>query len=97
MKVLQRWSGRIFEKYEVRLGDNEGPVLKDLEYAIGHVELNGKELLELGEIEPIVGLDWSDKGAGQDARYIGICATPGSKLTGSYILSDYGILRPLGV
>ncbi len=89
-------ASKIFGKYDIEL-NNKDPILKNLDEnsatAIAHVKLDGVELV-LGEIEPIVGLEWSDKGAGQKVSDAKICATPGSKLkSGDFILCSYGMLR----
>jgi len=92
---LTKETGSIFGRYSIELND-ENPILKNLDeesVAISHVKLDGLEL-ELGEIEPVVGLEWSAKGAGQEVSKAEICATPGSKLKScNFILCDYGILK----
>jgi len=96
---LTKETGKIFEKFDLEFND-ENPILennsdKNSAIAIAHVKLNGLEL-ELGEIEPVVGLEWSDRGAGQEVSTAKICATPGSKLKScNFILCDYGILKAI--
>jgi hypothetical protein len=96
---LTKETCKIFEKFDLEFND-ENPILennsdKNSAIAIAHVNLNGLEL-ELGEIEPIVGLEWSDRGAGQKVSDAEICVTPGSKLKScNFILCDYGILKAI--
>lgn len=60
--------------------------------AIGHVKVDEVKM-ESGEIEPLVGLEWSEKGAGQKIGEALVCFTPGSKVsTGQLKLEHYGIL-----
>ncbi len=92
LELTKETNNKIFGKYDVEL-NKEQPILKNLDIAIAHVKLDGLEL-KFGEIEPVVGLEWSDKGAGQKVSNAEICATPGSKLkSGNFILCDYGMLR----
>lgn len=92
LEIFQKFNNKIFGKYDVEL-NKEQPILKNLDVATAHVKLDGLEL-KFGEIEPVVGLEWSDKGAGQKVSNAEICATPGSKLkSGNFILCDYGMLR----
>ncbi len=80
----------IFNKFKFE--SNEKVIFRNLDFAISHVKLDGVEP-KLGEIEPLVGLEWSDKGVGQKISDAEICATPGSKLkSGNFVLCDYGIL-----
>ncbi len=85
----------IFEKFEIEL--NENPIIKaDILPAHLSIDENQKESITTlnGEIEPVVGLEWSDKGAGQKVSDAEICGTPGSKLKPcNFILCDYGILK----
>jgi len=93
-ELTKNTNNKIFEKFDLKFND-ENPILKNSDIAIAHVKLNGLEL-ELGEIEPIVGLEWSDRGAGQKVSKAKICATPGSKLKScNFILCNYGILKAI--
>ena len=49
------------------------------EYIWSHVQYN-PHLKIKGYIEPIVGRDWSDKGAGRKLQFYGLCWAPGSKI-----------------
>ena len=93
-KFVKETDNKIFRKFDFEFPDNN-VILKNLAIAISHVKLNGIEL-ELGEIEPLVGLEWDNeknRGAGQKVSDAEICATPGSKLkSGNFVLCDYGIL-----
>ncbi len=94
-KLAKENNGKIFGEFDFELSD-EKIILKSLSensaIAISHVKLNGIEL-KFGEIEPLVGLEWDNKGAGQKVSSAEICATPGSKLkAGNFVLCDYGIL-----
>jgi len=58
-----------------------------------HAKYNS-DLKIKGSIEPIVGRDWSDKGAGRELRSHGLCWVPGSILeedTIFKITEDYGL------
>ncbi len=87
-RILRIHDGKVFGK-DIEL-NNKDPIFKNLAIAIAHVNL---DTIELGEIEPIVGLEWSNAGAGQKVSKAEICATPGSRLKGDFILCDYGILK----
>ncbi|WP_457753986.1 RAMP superfamily CRISPR-associated protein [Thermococcus sp.] len=83
----------IFGKYDV-----EGIKLKIKEDLPIPAHLNigrGINKNVRGEIEPIVGLEWSEKGAGQKVSKAIICVTPGSKLEGEHetTIGEYGILE----
>jgi hypothetical protein len=81
---------RLFGKFTLEL-DAEEPVIEiDTAFAHLDIELKGKLL---GEIEPVVGLEWSDKGAGQSISRAIICITPGSKISGKYVLGEYCIIN----
>ncbi|WP_202319141.1 RAMP superfamily CRISPR-associated protein [Archaeoglobus neptunius] len=87
-------SQRLFGKFTVKLNANE-PIM-EIDTAFAHLDLEGAELKGelLGEIEPVVGLEWSDEGAGQRISSFEICALPGSKIGKSYIkVGNYGILK----
>jgi len=83
---------RLFGKFTLEL-DADDPVI-EIDTAFAHLELRGIELKQklLGEVEPVVGLEWSDKGAGQSISRAIICTTPGSKISGKYVLGEYGII-----
>jgi len=90
-KLAKENSSKIFGKFDFE-SSNDNIILKNLDVAISHVKLNGIEL-ELGEIEPLLGLEWSDKGAGQKISNVEICATPGSRIQENYFsLREYGLL-----
>ncbi len=79
----------IFNKFKFE--SDENVIFRNLNFAISHVKLDGVEL-ELGEIEPLVGLEWSEKGVGQSVSRVVVCLTPGSKVSGNYELESYGLL-----
>ena len=67
--------------------------LKKDEFIWSHAKYNS-ELRIKGNIEPIVGRDWSDKGAGRELRSHGLCWVPGSILMGGKtfkITEDFGL------
>ena len=92
----------LFGKFKFGV-DNEKPVITG-DTAPAHVKLGENELKEgfLGEIEPVVGLEWSEKGAGQSVSSAVVCITPGSRFVEQnyhrttrkieYILHEYGLL-----
>jgi len=85
---------RLFGKFEVELNGDK-PMLK-MDTALAHVNLDDVKLERgfLGEIEPVVGLEWSEKGAGQKVSDALICAVPGSKVpSGKYVVDKLGIIR----
>lgn len=57
------------------------------EVALSHaIVKDGKEHFEKikdvkGDLEPLVGREWSEKGAGQEVSNAGICLTPGTRFT----------------
>jgi len=56
--------------------------LKENDFIWSHVKFSS-DLEIKGSIEPLVGRDWSDKGAGRELRFHGFCWTPGSILVKS--------------
>jgi len=73
--------------------DGIGLELKKDEFIWSHAKYNS-ELRIKGNIEPIVGRDWSDKGAGRELRSHGLCWVPGSILLEAKtfkITTDFGI------
>ena len=70
--------------------DADNPIIKS-DVAFAHLHLKDLDLKKefSGEIEPIVGLEWSEKGAGQNISEPVICITPGSKISGK--LHCFGI------
>jgi len=86
---------RLFGKFKLEL-DADEPVV-EIDTALVHLNLEDIELKEelKGEVEPVVGLEWSDKGAGQSISEAIICVTPGSEISGKYVLGEYGIIEAL--
>ncbi len=76
--TMQKAKDKIFGKFDFDLS-NEYPIIKNLNVAIFHIKLSNNKL-KLGEIEPLVGLEWSEKGAGQKISEAIVCAIPGSKI-----------------
>ncbi len=91
--AMQKTNGKVFGKFDFELS-NKYPIIKNLNVLVAHAILN-KIRLELGEIEPLVGLEWSGKGAGQSVSTAVICITPGSKISGKYALGEYGLIKCL--
>ena len=86
----------IFKNLDIAIShvklDDKSKNNKDNNKKDGKNSKNKNELLERGEIEPLVGLEWSDKGAGQKISNAVICITPGSRLpSGEYVVDKYGI------
>ena len=92
---IQKENYKIFNKFNIKL-DNKDPIIEDIDFAISHIELTNTNILEEGEIEPIVGLEWSKKGSGQSVSDPIICIKTGSKIkkSNAYI-NHYGILKYL--
>ncbi len=98
---LQKFKGKIFGNFDFELEDKI--IFKNLNVVISHIKLlnnNNKSNnskpneLKLGEIEPLIGLEWSEKGAGQKLSEPIVCATPGSKIeAGDIVLNNYAILK----
>jgi hypothetical protein len=66
---------------------------KEGEFIWSHAKYNS-DLKIKGNIEPIVGRDWSDKGAGRELRSHGLCWVPGSIIMGDEtfkITEDFGL------
>ncbi|RLG20790.1 hypothetical protein DRN74_04635 [Candidatus Micrarchaeota archaeon] len=62
--------------------DDKGEIILELkknEFIWSHVKYDS-DLKIKGSIEPVVGRDWSDKGAGRELRFHGLCWVPGSIL-----------------
>ncbi len=78
-----------FNKFKFE--SDENVIFRNLNFAISHVKLSGAEP-ELGEIEPLVGMEWSEKGAGQGLSRAEVCITPGSRVSGDYRLDSCGLL-----
>jgi len=75
------------DKDEIRLE------LKRNEFIWSHVKYDS-DLKIKGSIEPIVGRDWSDRGAGRELRSHGLCWVPGSILMEDKtfkIMEEFGI------
>lgn len=67
--------------------------LKESEFIWSHAKYDS-DLKIKGSIEPIVGRDWSDKGAGRELRSYGLCWVPGSILMENEIFKiteDFGL------
>jgi hypothetical protein len=94
LKKFEKENGNtVFNRYKFEISDKI--VFKSLNIAISHIKLDEAELLERGEIEPLVGLEWDEKGAGQKISNTKICIVPGSvfKSKISCYINDYGILK----
>ncbi len=88
---LRKSKDKIFGKFDFKLKDKI--IFKNLNVAISHIKLSNNKL-KLGEIEPLVGLEWSEKGAGEKISEAIVCATPGSKIEAEdIVLSNYAILN----
>lgn len=91
---------KLFKEFILKLGDNgkNSEPMIELDFtniAPAHVDL-GDKLNEqfIGDIEPLVGLEWSKDGAGHQISPAIICATPGSKIKCKKLsIGYYGILR----
>ena len=75
--------------------DEKGEVLLDLktnDFIWSHAIYNSNLKIK-GNIEPIVGRDWSSKGSGRRLIPCGLCWAPGSKLieAKTFKISEYGI------
>ena len=47
--------------------------------ALSHVKIDGLKFVQLkGDLEPLVTREWSEKGAGQNPNFEGVCLVPGS-------------------
>jgi len=91
---LQPENNLLFGKYNILLDKENPTICLDDAPIIDHMILNGSETIKYGEIEPVVGLEWSDKGAGQEVSKAKICATPGSILPKMCLqIVDYGFLN----
>lgn len=90
----KRTENKVFDKFEFKAPD-EKITFENLNLAISHIKLDKAELLERGEIEPLVGLEWNEKGAGQKISNTEICIAPGSIFKSEIpcYINDYGILK----
>lgn len=89
---------RLFRELELKLDDSKPMIEIDSAHvAPAHVNLEGLQRRFMGEIEPLVGLEWSDKGAGRKISSAVICITPGSKIFGKcdLVLGEYGLITKL--
>lgn len=93
-------SSKIFGRLKFELSNQ--PVLSydDGGNSIAHVDIGSTNKIITnfcGEIEPLVGLEWStdkSKGVGQKVSTAVICITPGSQIpAGKYELGEYGIVK----
>lgn len=67
--------------------------LKKSEFIWSHAKYNSNLKIK-GSIEPIVGRDWSDRGAGRELKSYGLCWVPGSILMENEIFKiteDFGL------
>lgn len=93
-KIEEGKDFKIFNRFDVDL-TSQNPII-DVDLAISHVEFVD-DILEYGEIEPIVGLEWSDKnkGCGRMISSPKICIAPGSKVKRRKMsINSYGLLKP---
>ncbi len=92
LQKFQINNDKIFKKYNFEYINNY-ITFKDISTVFSHINLDGIAL-KRGEIEPVIGLEWCEKGGpGQKLSDVKLCATPGSVLE-SYcdvIMKDYGI------
>ena len=87
---------RIFGNLEFKI-DVDDPIIKNLQVSISHLKLDRSFLMEFGEIEPLVGREWSDKGSGQKSSNAKICTVTGSVIRkGDFRIGYYGILDTCG-
>jgi hypothetical protein len=92
---------KILAKYELNLTADRPRMKSDI--ALSHVmvkEDEGNYFDKLrnirGDIEPLVGREWSNKGAGQDPKFEGVALVPGSRFELNEMeIGPYGILRPV--
>lgn len=77
--------------------DNEQVAInseKESVIAISHIDIKNIVKLIRGDVEPLIGREWSEKGSGQKVTEVAkICVTPGSEITydGRITIGDYGI------
>ncbi|RKY75768.1 hypothetical protein DRQ00_09905 [candidate division KSB1 bacterium] len=91
---------RLFKKFPLKLGSdkNGGKAAIEIDstsIALAHVDI-GDWLNEqfMGDIEPLVGREWGEKGSGQKiSQTVKICITPGSRFTSdkSFSVGNFGI------
>ena len=92
---------KILAKYELNLTAYRPRMKSDI--ALSHVmvkEDEGNYFDKLrnirGDIEPLVGREWGDKGAGQNPKFEGIALVPGSRFDLNEMeIGPYGILKPV--
>ena len=90
---------KLFGKFKIELNVNE-PVIEITSMVLAHLNLESIELEETfrGEIEPVVGLEWSEGGAGHRISSAVVCAVPGSYVpVEECVLGEFGILRLMEV
>ncbi len=82
--------------FDLSLNDNEPILIVNNRNGIPAHLMYENNIVELkGEIEPLVGLEWSDRGAGQGVSEAKICLTPGSFVSEDYrncTIGKFGIL-----
>ncbi|HBT38890.1 MAG: hypothetical protein H5T93_02710 [Pseudothermotoga sp.] len=90
-------NNELFKAFPVNCKENvNGPVINtnSKKPAPAHVEFEGTLEEFVGEIEPLVGLEWSEKGAGHRISKPVVCVTPGSKFVWEKLMvGEYGILK----
>ncbi|MFQ6089408.1 MAG: RAMP superfamily CRISPR-associated protein [Candidatus Methanofastidiosia archaeon] len=90
---------KIFKKEDFQLTlDNEKPLLASKNsciLALSHVLFNENIKLIKGDIEPLVGRIWSEKGAGHTPEFSNVALVPGTKFEfeGEIEIGNYGLWR----
>ena len=95
LEELKKEDGKLFGIAELN-GEREEPVIKleESKPAFSHVEVTDSVEFS-GEIEPLVGREWSKSGAGMRISKGIVCFTPGTKIEGvrSYTLGEFGVWK----
>jgi hypothetical protein len=93
----------IFEHYSLGAskGDNTSPILEASRAfpVLAHTLLSTDTCDVLGDIEPLVGREWGDRGPGQaPTQNVKLCAVPGSTINGAtrFKVGRYGIWEVVG-
>jgi len=85
---------KLFGKFGVKL-DKENPII-ETNVAADHVVLDDSIESVFGEIEPLVGLEWSEKGAGKSVSRPVVCLSPGTVIGGEKLnleVGNFGLLQ----
>ena len=94
---FKKEAGKLFKTAELNAEEKLIIKLEKSKPVFSHVEVTNEvanSVEFLGEIEPLVGREWSEQGAGMKISKSIICLVPGTKLEkDTYEVSDYGIWR----